>query len=106
MTAAAIHVLSGPERAVALVVGGSRGIGADIVRLLTADHATVLTYHRHATRAERVVAEVNAAFHAAGGVIGRGRNGRGLNLADRSGLAKPERRGQGFKSDSNFRSPD
>ena len=61
MSSASIHLLTGPERAVALVVGGSRGIGADIVRLLAGDHSTVLTYHRHAARAERVAEEVNTA---------------------------------------------
>lgn len=61
MPSASIHVLTGPERAVALVVGGSRGIGADIARLLAADHSVVLTYHRHAARAERVAGDINAA---------------------------------------------
>ena len=41
-----------------LVTGGSRGIGAAIVRRLAADGATVaLNYHRDATRAEAVAAE-------------------------------------------------
>lgn len=41
-----------------LVTGGSRGIGAAIVRRLAAEGATVaLNYHRDATRAEAVVAE-------------------------------------------------
>lgn len=60
MTSASIHVLTGPERSIALVVGGSRGIGAEIVQLLAKGHPTLLTYHRHAARAERVAQDVNA----------------------------------------------
>ncbi|CRZ13680.1 SDR family NAD(P)-dependent oxidoreductase [Mycolicibacterium neworleansense] len=46
----------------ALVTGGSRGIGADIVRRLTADGAKVaFTYSASAAEAEKLVAEVSAA---------------------------------------------
>ncbi len=45
----------------ALVTGGSRGIGAEIVRRLTADGAQVaFTYAASATDAEKLVAEVTA----------------------------------------------
>jgi 3-oxoacyl-[acyl-carrier protein] reductase len=45
----------------ALVTGGSRGIGAEIVRRLTADGAAVaFTYAASATEAEKLVAEVTA----------------------------------------------
>ncbi len=45
----------------ALVTGGSRGIGAEIVRRLTADGAQVaFTYASSATDAEKLVAEVTA----------------------------------------------
>lgn len=45
----------------ALVTGGSRGIGAQIVRRLTADGANVaFTYASSATDAEKLVAEVAA----------------------------------------------
>ncbi len=45
----------------ALVTGGSRGIGAEIVRRLTADGAAVaFTYASSATDAEKLVAEVTA----------------------------------------------
>ncbi|WP_197376019.1 SDR family NAD(P)-dependent oxidoreductase [Mycolicibacterium baixiangningiae] len=45
----------------ALVTGGSRGIGAEIVRRLTADGAAVaFTYSASGTNAEKLVAEVTA----------------------------------------------
>jgi 3-oxoacyl-[acyl-carrier protein] reductase len=45
----------------ALVTGGSRGIGAEIVRRLTADGAAVaFTYSASATDAEKLVAELTA----------------------------------------------
>ena len=45
----------------ALVTGGSRGIGAEIVRRLSADGAAVaFTYAASATDAEKLVAEVTA----------------------------------------------
>jgi 3-oxoacyl-[acyl-carrier protein] reductase len=45
----------------ALVTGGSRGIGAEIVRRLTADGAAVaFTYSSSATYAEKLVAELSA----------------------------------------------
>jgi 3-oxoacyl-[acyl-carrier protein] reductase len=45
----------------ALVTGGSRGIGAEIVRRLTADGAAVaFTYSASATYAEKLVAELTA----------------------------------------------
>ncbi|WP_237570073.1 SDR family oxidoreductase [Mycolicibacterium lacusdiani] len=45
----------------ALVTGGSRGIGAEIVRRLTADGAAVaFTYSASATYAEKLVAELSA----------------------------------------------
>ncbi|KUI34671.1 oxidoreductase [Mycobacterium sp. IS-1496] len=45
----------------ALVTGGSRGIGAEIVRRLTADGAAVaFTYAASGTNAEKLVAEVTA----------------------------------------------
>ncbi|MBE9583464.1 3-oxoacyl-ACP reductase FabG [Mucilaginibacter sp. JRF] len=47
---------------VALVSGGSRGIGAAIVRRLAADGAKVaFTYSRSAEKADAIVAEINAA---------------------------------------------
>ena len=47
---------------VALVTGGSRGIGAAIARQLAAEGADVaITYHRAAERANAVVAEIKAA---------------------------------------------
>lgn len=43
----------------ALVTGGSRGIGAEIVRRLTAEGAAVaFTYAASAAQAEKLVAEV------------------------------------------------
>ncbi|WP_006242819.1 SDR family oxidoreductase [Mycolicibacterium tusciae] len=45
----------------ALVTGGSRGIGAEVVRRLTADGASVaFTYSASATNAEKLVAELTA----------------------------------------------
>ena len=46
----------------ALVTGASRGIGAEIVRHLAADGASVaFTYGRSSAEAEKLVAEVTAA---------------------------------------------
>lgn len=46
----------------ALVTGGSRGIGAEVVRRLTADGAAVaFTYSASATEAEQIVADITAA---------------------------------------------
>lgn len=50
------------ENKVALVTGGSRGIGAAIVRKLAADGASVsFTYSRSGEKAENIVAEITAA---------------------------------------------
>ncbi|MGN0064143.1 MAG: SDR family NAD(P)-dependent oxidoreductase [Nocardioides sp.] len=54
--------MSAPARPVALVVGGSGGIGAAVCTRLAADgYAVVLTYRSSARAAERVVAEVAGA---------------------------------------------
>ena len=58
--------MSATGRKVALVTGGSRGIGAAIARRLAEDGADVaLTYVRSADKAQAVVAEIEAAGGAA-----------------------------------------
>ena len=80
----------------ALVTGGSRGIGAEIVRRLAADGAAVaFTYGSSAADAEKLVAEVAADGGDGGRDPGRQRRPRDRS---RNPSTKPRRRWAGWTS--------